>query len=80
MQSPNFIHTAITYNSEDMHNSYFCIPCDEVAGCSHLCYENYTKQIHLETKNTQETYWIFKMAVAIVLYVVLEMIAQPSHR
>lgn len=57
IQSPTFYsYSATTYNSEDIHNPYFCIPCDEVAGCSHLCYKNYTQQIHSETKNTQETY------------------------
>ena len=50
-----------------------------VAGCNHLCYKNYTQQIDSETENTQETYWIFKMAVGIVLYVVLE-VAQLSQR
>lgn len=53
-QSPAF-YSYSYHNSEDMYNPYFCISCDEVAGCSHLCYENYTPQIHLETKNTQET-------------------------
>lgn len=35
------------HNSEDMNNPYFCIQCDEVAECNHLCYKNYTQQIYL---------------------------------